>query len=78
MFPSSTPASSWPNGVISWKDTLKFAQLIFGTDVVFENYCHRLPKQSEKSFLLFAKGALSRRKTIARGGRFDRATDAGH
>ena len=24
---------SWPNGVTSWNDTVKFAQLVFGMDV---------------------------------------------
>ena len=48
---------SWPNGVTSWNDTVKFAQLVFGKDVKFENYSERLPHPSNKSFLLFAKGA---------------------
>ena len=48
---------SWPNGVTSWKDTVKFAQLVFGTDVHVEDYSQRLPHLSDKSFLLFAKGA---------------------
>ena len=38
-------------------DTVKFAQLLFGCDVQFENYSHRLPHNSDESFLLFAKGA---------------------
>ena len=48
---------SWPNGVTSWNDTVKFAQLVFGTNVPMENYWHRLPHASSKSFLLFARGA---------------------
>ena len=48
---------SWPNGVTSWNDTVKFAQLVFGKDVKFENYSERLPHPSNKPFLLFAKGA---------------------
>lgn len=48
---------SWPNGVTSWNDTVKFAQLVFGKDVKCENYSERLPHPSNKSFLLFAKGA---------------------
>ena len=50
---------SWPFAVTSWDDTLKFAQLVFGTDVAFENYGERLPRRSDKSFLLFAKGACA-------------------
>ena len=50
---------SWPFGVTSWDDTVKFAQLVFGTDVVVENYAERLPRRSDKSFLLFAKGACA-------------------
>ena len=48
---------SWPNGVTSWNDTVKFAQLVFGMDVPMENYGRRLPHASNKSFLLFARGA---------------------
>ena len=48
---------SWPNGVTSWNDTVKFAQLVFGMNVPMENYWHRLPHASSKSFLLFARGA---------------------
>ena len=47
----------WPFAVTSWADTVKFAQLLFGVDVLYENYAERLPHRSEKSFLLFAKGA---------------------
>ena len=46
--------NSWPTGVTSWADTVKFAQLLFGSDVQFENYSHRLPHNSNESFLLFA------------------------
>ena len=49
--------NSWPTGVNSWTDTVKFAQLLFGCDVQSENYSHRLPHNSDESFLLFAKGA---------------------
>ena len=49
--------NSWPFAVTSWADTVKFAQLLFGVDVLYENYAERLPHRSEKSFLLFAKGA---------------------
>ena len=49
--------NSWPTGVSSWADTVKFAQLLFGSDVQFGNYSHRLPHNSNESFLLFAKGA---------------------
>ena len=50
---------SWPNGVTSWDDTVKFTQLVFGTDVNYEDYGERLPHPSKKSFLLFAKGACA-------------------
>ena len=50
---------SWPFGVTSWDDTVKFAQLLFGVDAAFENYAERLPHRSNKSFLLFAKGACA-------------------
>ena len=50
---------SWPFGVTSWDDTVKFAQLLFGVDVAFENYAERFPHRSNKSFLLFAKGACA-------------------
>ena len=50
---------SWLFGVTSWDDTVKFAQLLFGVDVAFENYAERLPHRSNKSFLLFAKGACA-------------------
>ena len=50
---------SWPFGVTSWDDTVNFAQLLFGVDVAFENYAERLPHRSNKSFLLFAKGACA-------------------
>ena len=50
---------SWPFAVTSWDDTVKFAQLLFGVDVVYENYAERLPHRSDKSFLLFAKGACA-------------------
>ena len=48
---------SWPNGVTSWDDTVKFARLVFGEKVSVEDYSDRLPRPSERSFLLFAKGA---------------------
>ena len=48
---------SWPTAVTSWEDTVKFAQLLFGTGVRVENYGERLPHASRESFLLFAKGA---------------------
>ena len=51
---------SWPNGVTSWNDTVKFAQLVFGKDVHFEDYSQRLPQPSNKSFLLFARGACGK------------------
>ena len=51
---------SWPYGVTSWNDTVKFAQLVFGTHVNFEDYSQRLPHPSNKSFLLFAKGACGK------------------
>ena len=37
---------SWPFGVTSWDDTVKFAQLLFAVDVAFENYAERLPHRS--------------------------------
>jgi len=49
--------NSWPTGVTSWSDTVQFAQLLFGRDVQCQNYSHRLPHNSNESFLLFAKGA---------------------
>ena len=48
---------SWPNGVTSWDDTVKFAQLVFGEKVSVEDYSDQLPRPSKRSFLLFAKGA---------------------
>ena len=51
---------SWPYAVTSWEDTVKFAQLLFGERVAFQNYLQRLPKQSQSSFLLIAKGACAR------------------
>eukprot|EP00435_Cladocopium_sp_Y103_P076065 s23_g75.t1 len=48
---------SWPAAVTSCEDTVKFAQLLFGTGVRVENYGDRLPHESTESFLLFAKGA---------------------
>ena len=48
---------SWPNGVTSWDDTVKFARLVFGEKVSVEDYSHRLPRPSKRSFLLFAKVA---------------------
>ena len=48
---------SWPFGVTSWEDTVKFAQLVFGANIAVENYSDRLPHFSQKSFLLFARGA---------------------
>eukprot|EP00434_Breviolum_minutum_P031713 symbB.v1.2.028046.t1/scaffold2930.1/size66988/3 len=48
---------SWPNGVTSWDDTVKFARFVFGEKVSVEDYSHRLPRPSKRSFLLFAKGA---------------------
>ena len=44
-------------GKHSWEDTVKFVQLLFGTDVRYENYSDRVPVSSNESFLLFAKGA---------------------
>ena len=29
---------SWPNGVTSWDDTVKFAQLVFGEKVSVADY----------------------------------------
>ena len=55
---------SWPFAVTSWKDTVKFAQLLFGVDVRYENYEDRLPHPSDKSFLLFAKGACAEGKPL--------------
>ena len=49
---------SWPTAVTSWDDTVKFAQLLFGNDIVYENYSERLPVPSNESFLLFAKGGV--------------------
>lgn len=48
---------SWPTAVTSWEDTVKFAQLVFGTDVRVQNYCDRLPHGSKQSFLLVVKVA---------------------
>ena len=39
---------------------VKFAQLVFGTHVNVEDYSERLPHRSNKSFLLFAKGACGK------------------
>ena len=46
---------SWLFAATNWDDTVKFAQLLFGVDVVHENYAEKLPHSSDKSFLLFAK-----------------------
>ena len=56
---------SWPFGVTSWDDTVKFAQLLFGVDVAVQDYGHRLPHSSNKSFLLFAKGACAEGKPFS-------------
>ena len=48
---------SWPDGVAGWDDAVKFARLVFGGGVSVEDYSHRLPHASNKSFLLFARGA---------------------
>ena len=61
---------SWPFAVTSWDDTVKFAQLVFGLDVSFENYAERLPHRSEKSFLLFAKGACAEGRPFFKIGDF--------
>ena len=61
---------SWPFGVTSWDDTVKFAQLLFGVDVAFENYAERLPHRSNKSFLLFAKGACAEGRPFFEIGNF--------
>ena len=37
---------SWPFGVTSWDDTVKFAQLLFAVDVAFENYAEKLSHRS--------------------------------
>ena len=42
---------SWPTAVTSWEDTVKFVQLLFGTDVQYENYSDRVPVSSNESFL---------------------------
>jgi len=55
---------SWPYGVTCWEDTVLFAQLVFGHDVPFLNYSDRLPHPSDKSFLLFAKGACAEGKPL--------------
>ena len=55
---------SWPDGVTSWDDTVKFAQLVFGKNVSVENYCDRLPHETDKSFLLFAKDACGAGKDL--------------
>ena len=51
--------NSWPSGVTSWDDTVKFAELVFGKGIAIANYSDRLPHPSQKSFLLFAKGACA-------------------
>ena len=56
---------SWPFGVTSWDDTVKVAQLLFGVDVAVQDYGHRLPHSSNKSFLLFAKGACAEGKPFS-------------
>ena len=43
--------NSWPTGVTSWDDTVKFARLLFGRDVQLDNHRHRLPHRSTESFL---------------------------
>ena len=55
---------SWPSGVTCWEDTVLFAELVFGQDVPFWNYSDRLPHPSDKSFLLFAKGACAEGKPL--------------
>ena len=51
------PKHSSRAAVTSWEDTVKFAQLLLGTDARVENYADRLPRSSTNSFLLFARGA---------------------
>ena len=54
---------SWPRAVTSWNDTVvKFARLLLGEKVDFRKYSDRLPRRSQRSFLLFAKGAWARGK----------------
>ena len=57
--------NSWPAAVTSWDDTVKFARLLFGKDVVFENYSDRLPHPSTESVLLFAKRACKAPRPFA-------------
>ena len=42
--------NSWPSGVTSWDDTVKFAQLVFSTQIRVGDYSDRLPHPSHKSF----------------------------
>ena len=55
---------SWPFGVTSWDDTVKFAQLLFGVDGAYENYAESLPHRSDKSFLLFAPLANNKKDSL--------------
>ena len=57
--------NSWPTGATSWSDTVKFAQLLFGCDVQFENYSHRLPHNSDESFLLIAQICVSAARRVS-------------
>ena len=58
--------SSWPHGVTSYEDTVKFGELVFGRGCVFEDYSCRLPKQSADAFLLFVKGGCAKERPLAR------------
>ena len=60
---------AWPTAVTSWEDTVKFAQLLFGTGVRVENYGERLPHHSNQSFLLFAKGGCKAPKAFSEIGK---------
>ena len=63
-FQGAMAKRSWPCGVACWEDTIKFAQLVFGLDVPLLNSSDRLPYSSDKSFLLFGKGACAEGKPL--------------
>ena len=63
---------SWPTAVTSWEDMLKFAQLLFGTDLRYQSYSDRVPVSSNESFLLFAKGACKSPRPFSEVACFER------
>ena len=58
---------SWPFGVTSWDDTVKFAQLAVGTEIAarITSDCHILVR----NLLAFCQRCMWRRQSVAQGRR---------